>query len=293
MPEQTVICTCDISIPIPAISASFTLEPKGYSLATYEKSSTTRANVHSPNEIAVDDLPLSVSKIRSHPHQSAYNLVGPSVLISSTCPPMQGIAVGARPAKSQINIDGEARQAANKQVDRRAAFSMRNTLLALPKEGRGRANQLAGGRFQRTPFGYPRTVIRQVRDMTHDAPVGPTVTTRFAIPEVRRLFWPRRASATGVVGGGAPARHAPVRWRQGRCRRRVVEDQSNKLANTVDTNQRLRLVYSPVNVASVRRFDEARAIGVKLLLEQNGAKSMPISSSGILLGSRTPAKPLK
>jgi hypothetical protein len=65
-----------------------------------------------------------------------------------------------------------------------------------------------------------------------------------------------------------------------------------KLANTVDTNQRLRLVYSPVSFASVRRFDEARAIGAKLL-EQNRSKSTPISSLGILLGSWTPAKPLK
>jgi hypothetical protein len=54
----------------------------------------------------------------------------------------------------------------------------------------------------------------------------------------------------------------------------VVEDQSKKLANTVDTNQRLRLVYCPVSVASVRRFDEARAIGAKLL-EQNGQKALP------------------
>jgi hypothetical protein len=75
MPKQTIICTCDISIPIPAISASFTLEPKDYVLATYERSSTTRANARGPNEIAADDRPLSVSKIRFHPHQSGYNLV--------------------------------------------------------------------------------------------------------------------------------------------------------------------------------------------------------------------------
>ena len=124
MPEQTVICTCDISIPIPAISASFTLEPKDYDLATYERSSTTRANVRGPNETAADDLPLSVSKIRSHPHQSACNLVGAERVNFFNVPPMQG-------------IDGEV-AGRDKQGDRRAAFSMRNTLLALPKEGRGR-----------------------------------------------------------------------------------------------------------------------------------------------------------
>jgi hypothetical protein len=42
-----------------------------------------------------------------------------------------------------------------------------------------------------------------------------------------------------------------------------VEDQSNKMANTVDRNMQLRKVYNPVNVASVRRFDEARAAGAK------------------------------
>jgi hypothetical protein len=44
-----------------------------------------------------------------------------------------------------------------------------------------------------------------------------------------------------------------------------VTDQSNKMANTVSTNNRLRKAYNPVNVASVRRFDQARAIGAKLL----------------------------
>ena len=49
---------------------------------------------------------------------------------------------------------------------------------------------------------------------------------------------------------------------------------SNKLANTVDTNKRLRQTYSPVNTASVRRFDEARVKGAKLL-EQKEEKSIP------------------
>jgi hypothetical protein len=37
------------------------------------------------------------------------------------------------------------------------------------------------------------------------------------------------------------------------------------MANTVSANNRLRKTYNPVNVASVRRFDEARAVGAALL----------------------------
>ena len=38
-----------------------------------------------------------------------------------------------------------------------------------------------------------------------------------------------------------------------------IEDQANKMANTVDRNKQLRKTYNPVNVGSVRRFDEPRA----------------------------------
>jgi hypothetical protein len=44
-----------------------------------------------------------------------------------------------------------------------------------------------------------------------------------------------------------------------------VEDQSHKMANTVDRNKQLCKTYNPVNVASTRRFDEARTKGAKLL----------------------------
>jgi hypothetical protein len=71
-----------------------------------------------------------------------------------------------------------------------------------------------------------------------------------------------------------------------------VEDQSNKMANTVDRNKRLRETYNPVNVASARRFDEARAKGAKKL-EQTEAESIPSTPLGILLEKRKPAKPLK
>ncbi|WOH79043.1 hypothetical protein RX327_24390 [Bradyrhizobium sp. BEA-2-5] len=70
----------------------------------------------------------------------------------------------------------------------------------------------------------------------------------FAKAEIRQLQDMRRSGAVeGDAGGG------------------TVEDQSNKMANTVDRNKQLRKTYNPVNVASVRRFDQARAIGAKKL----------------------------
>lgn len=52
-----------------------------------------------------------------------------------------------------------------------------------------------------------------------------------------------------------------------------MTDQSNKMANTVAANNRLRKVYNPVNVPSVRRFDEARLKSAKAL-EQRSSKSV-------------------
>ena len=64
----------------------------------------------------------------------------------------------------------------------------------------------------------------------------------------RQLADMRRSGAIeGDAGGGSEA------------------DQSNKMANSIATNKRLRKTYNPVNVASVRRFDEARAVGAKKL----------------------------
>ena len=64
----------------------------------------------------------------------------------------------------------------------------------------------------------------------------------------RKLSDMRRSGAIeGDAGGGSEA------------------DQSNKMANTIHTNKRLRKTYNPVNIASVRRFDDARLIGAKKL----------------------------
>ena len=87
----------------------------------------------------------------------------------------------------------------------------------------------------------------------------------FGKHEKRQLQDMRRSRAVeGDAGGGS------------------VEDQSNKLANTVDRNKRLRQTYNPVNIASARRFDEARAKGASKL-EQTEAKRIPSTPLGILL----------
>jgi hypothetical protein len=93
--------------------------------------------------------------------------------------------------------------------------------------------------------------------------------------ERRQLADMRRSGAVeGDTGGG------------------TVEDQANKMANTVNVNTRLRKTYNPVNIPSVRRFDEARAKGAKIL-EQSRSKSVTTPALVTLLKKRKPAKSLK
>jgi len=66
-----------------------------------------------------------------------------------------------------------------------------------------------------------------------------------------------------------------------------VTDQANKMANSVDTNKRLRKTYNPVNVPSVRRFDEARQKGAKVL-ERKPIKSVTAPDFVTLLEIRKP-----
>ncbi len=74
------------------------------------------------------------------------------------------------------------------------------------------------------------------------------VRAAFDPADKRQLADMRRSGAVeGDAGGGSEA------------------DQSNKMANSIATNKRLRKTYNPVNVASVRRFDEARVAGAKKL----------------------------
>jgi hypothetical protein len=93
----------------------------------------------------------------------------------------------------------------------------------------------------------------------------------FGPQEARQLQDMRRSGAVEGDSGGAS-----------------VEDQSNKMANTVSRNERLRKTYNPVNVLSVRRFDAAREVGAKLM-EQKGTKSISATprENGARDGTRT------
>ena len=96
----------------------------------------------------------------------------------------------------------------------------------------------------------------------------------FGADETRQLADMRRSGAVeGDAGGGS------------------ITDQSNKMANTVSVNNRLRKTYNPVNITSVRRFDEARVIGANQL-EQRATESVTTPLLVTLLGQRRGAKPL-
>jgi hypothetical protein len=73
----------------------------------------------------------------------------------------------------------------------------------------------------------------------------------FGPAERRQLADLRRSGhVEGDAGGATPA------------------DASSKMANTIAASNRLRKTYNPVNVVSVRRFDEARKAGRKRLSEE-------------------------
>lgn len=79
----------------------------------------------------------------------------------------------------------------------------------------------------------------------------------FGDAEGRQLADMRRSGAVEGDAGGAS-----------------LADQSNKMANTVAASNKLRKTYNPVNVTSVRRFDEARARGREAMQEQKPTKSV-------------------
>lgn len=88
--------------------------------------------------------------------------------------------------------------------------------------------------------------------------------------ETRNLSDMRRSGAVEGDAGGAS-----------------LADQSNKMANTVDTNKRLRKTYNPVNAPSVRRFDDARSLGAKSLREQRPSESVITTDLMTLLKKTT------
>ena len=71
-----------------------------------------------------------------------------------------------------------------------------------------------------------------------------------------------------------------------------VTDQSNKMANTVAADNRLRKTYNPTNVVSARRFYRARVTCARLL-EQSRAKSVTAPDLVTLLDDRRVTKSLK
>jgi hypothetical protein len=121
-----------------------------------------------------------------------------------------------------------------------------------------------GGGRHIVPRPYTKSSLNQDFRTVRELSFGPL--------EKRQLQDMRRSGAVeGDAGGGS------------------IEDQSNKMANTVDTNKRLRETYNPVNVVSVRRFDQARAIGAKKLeaSEQKGSESVTLTTLVTLLKSGT------
>ncbi len=85
----------------------------------------------------------------------------------------------------------------------------------------------------------------------------------FGHGETRQLSDLRRSGhIEGDAGGASPA------------------DASAKMANTISTSNRLRKVYAPVNVVSVRRFDEAREVGRKKLQEEQKPTKSVTASAG-------------
>ena len=77
----------------------------------------------------------------------------------------------------------------------------------------------------------------------------------FGSDERRQLADLRRSGhVEGDAGGATPA------------------DASSKMANTISASNRLRKTYNPVNIVSVRRFDEARKLGRKQLLNSKGSR---------------------
>ena len=57
-------------------------------------------------------------------------------------------------------------------------------------------------------------------------------------------------------------------------------DASSKMANTISASNRLRKTYNPVNIVSVRRFDEARKAGRKQLREEQNPPESVTTSAG-------------
>jgi hypothetical protein len=70
-------------------------------------------------------------------------------------------------------------------------------------------------------------------------------------------------------------------------------DVAAKMANTIDKSERLKQVYNPKQVASVRRADDARSSGRAAMREQKAIESVTSRANVTLLKAADAAKPLK
>jgi hypothetical protein len=94
---------------------------------------------------------------------------------------------------------------------------------------------------------------RSIRSITKDKAEKDFALIRtevFGKSETRQLADMRRSGAVEADAGGT-----------------TDADLSNKMANTINASARLRKTYTPVNVVSVRRVDEARQRGRKAIKE--------------------------
>jgi len=87
------------------------------------------------------------------------------------------------------------------------------------------------------------------------------VRAAFDKEDMRQIADMRRSGAVEGTAGVAPA-----------------EDLSNKIANTLKASTRLQKTYTPVNVASVIRFDEARAAGRRKMKGRSTPEHKPVKS---------------
>jgi hypothetical protein len=97
--------------------------------------------------------------------------------------------------------------------------------------------------YSKSKLGRDFRTVRAVCDLRHE----------------RQIQDMRRSGAVeGFAGGARPS------------------DLSNKMANTLKASTRLQKTYTPVNVPSVIRFDEARAKGKRQLRkasDKNGSEA--------------------
>jgi hypothetical protein len=128
------------------------------------------------------------------------------------------------------------------------ATLLENTPLFWTRGGRPVSRKGKTGQWGRDHGGGRHIAPKPYRKQTLADDFKTVRELAFGKLEKRQISDMRRSGAVEGDAGGAS-----------------LADQSNKMANTVDANKRLRKTYNPVNTVSVRRFDEARAAGARLL----------------------------